>query len=317
MLRSTLAAILLVVFVLTLVVANTSTWATRTMLDRAAFSATVERALEAPALEDAVAAAIAEATVVGLAQRAPQVLDGAARTLGLPSGSDDGDVEAALTARIVQELHAPRVQDVRHDLVGGLHDVILGALDEGQSGLVAIRGRDVTLDADALIDRIAAATDPGVATLLREAGLGGTRRFVIAPAAALEPVRRTVDVMEALRVIVPLLAVTVALLIVVVAHRRVRALGIVGLALAGAGIASVAAVWLGGLYVSRVPSVPIAQRVVRDVYGAFLWPLGAQAVALVVLGIAIALAAWLLGRRRHRRAVARMVGPRVRDQGTF
>lgn len=315
MLRSTLAAILLVVFVLALVVANTSTWASRTMLDRAAFSATVERTLETPALEKAVAAAIARAAVVGLAQRAPEVLDGAVRTLGLPSGSDDGDVEIALTARIVQELRAPRVQEVRDDLVGGIHDVILGALDEGRSGLVAIRGDDVTLDADALIDRIAAATDPGVATLLREAGMGGTRRFVIAQAAALEPVRRTVDVMEAMRVIVPLLAVAVALLIVVVAHRRVRALGILGLALAGAGLASVVAVWLGGLYVSRVPSVPVVQRVTRDVYEAFLWPLGAQAIGLAVLGTAIALAAWLLGRRRHRRAVERMVGPRFRDQG--
>jgi hypothetical protein len=315
MLRSTLAAILLVVFVLALIIADTSTWAARTMLDRSAFSGTVERVLETPSLEQAVAAAIADATVTGLSRRAPAVLEEAARGLGLPSGSGGDELEDALADRIVRELDAPQVQDVRRDLVGAIHDVVFRALAEDPSGLVSIRGDTVMLDADALIDRVADATDPQVATLLREAGLGG-RRYVIAEAAAIEPLQRTIDVMQALRVIVPLLAVAVALLIVVVAHRRVRALGILGLALVGAGLASVGLVWLGGLYVRRLPAVPMVQRITGDVYEALLWSLVVQAVGLALLGVAIVVVAWLLGRRRHRRAVERMVGPRGRDPGS-
>ena len=68
--------------------------------------------------------------------------------------------------------------------------------------------------------------------------------MVVAQVSELQPIRRTIDIMQASRSIVPLLAIAVALLIVVIAHRRERALGIVGAAVALAGLVSLAVIWL-------------------------------------------------------------------------
>lgn len=309
--RSGLAAVLVIAFVLTAVVANTSSWALRTVLDGATFAATVERVLDSPLLEERIAAEIAQVTVAGLERLAPSVVeDVATRVLELPPRSDDAQVEAALTDRIVDELDTPAVQGLRHDLVLSIHDVVFGAL-EGDPGLITVQGEDVVLDLDGLIDQIAAVTEPEVATLVHEAGFGGRGPIVIAQVAELVPIRRAVDLMETLQVILPLLAIAVALLVVVLAHRRVRALSIVGLAVTAAGIASLVIVWLSGLYVTRIPDAPVAQQITAEVYAAFLITLALQAAALVLAGLAIALAAWIIERRRRRRAIEEMVGPRT------
>ncbi len=76
--------------------------------------------------------------------------------------------------------------------------------------------------------------------------------------------------MQTLEVIVPLVAIAVALLIVVIAHRRERALGIVGAAVALAGLVSLAVIWLAGAYVTRIPDAKAAQTMTSEVYDAFL-----------------------------------------------
>ena len=62
--------------------------------------------------------------------------------------------------------------------------------------------------------------------------------------------------MEALERLLPLVAVSAALVVVVVAHRRARALGIVGLAIAVAGAVSLLVLWLAGRYIASVPDAP-------------------------------------------------------------
>ena len=144
---------------------------------------------------------------------------------------------------------------------------MLGALDEGRSGLVAIRGDDVTLDADALIDRIAAATDPRVATPRARGPAWAARdRFVIAQAAALEPVRRDGRChARRSRVIVPLRRHRRSPLLIVV-HRRTAGSGpsaSSGVAARGRGASALGRRRLAGRPV-REPgsrSAPVVQRV--------------------------------------------------------
>ena len=116
--------------------------------------------------------------------------------------------------------------------------------------------------------------------------------------------------MEALERLLPLVAVTAALVVVVVAHRRARALGIVGLAITVAGAASLLVLWLAGRYIASVPDAPAARQLAGDVYDAFLRTLVVQAALLVVVGLFLAVVSWILTRRERRRATRRMLGPR-------
>ena len=311
MLRSGLAAVLLVVFVSVVVAANTSVWASRTVLDEEVFASTVERSLDSPELEELVAATVARSVVEGLARLDPAVLDQVAPSiLGLPAGSGPSRVEVALTERLVEGADRPAVRAVRRDLVLAIHGFIVGTL-EGEPGLIEIRGDDVVVDVDEVVARLAVAAGPELGAVIRQTRVG-YGQLVVAQVAGLRPMQDSLQAIERLQWIVPLLAIAVALIIVVVAHRRVRALGIVGLAVAAAGLVSIATVWLTGRYVSTIPDGPAAQKIAGEVYGAFALVLWQQAIALVVVGVVIAATSWVLDRVHRRRAVARMLGPRER-----
>ena len=71
MLRTGLAAILLVLLIPTVVAANTSFWALRTVLDSETFSTTVGRTLDTPALERLVATALADVIVDRVGRASP------------------------------------------------------------------------------------------------------------------------------------------------------------------------------------------------------------------------------------------------------
>ena len=313
MLRTGLAAVLVIALVLTVVVANASFWATRSVLERAAFAETVERGFESPELGSSISAALAEAVVTGLQRVAPSRIDDlATQVLGLPAGTKASAVEAALGDRINDEFDTAPARELRHDLALSLHKAVLDAA-EGRPGLVTVRGDDVVVDADALVARIAAVSDPRIAAEITRSGIGAGGPVVVAEVAGLSTVRRSIEVMRALQLILPLLAVAVALLVVVLAHRRIRALGIVGLAVTAAGAASLALVWLGGRYLTGLPDAPVVRRLAGDLYASLLASLVVQAAALVAVGLVIALLAWMIGRRQRRRAVRQLVGPRVRD----
>ena len=310
MLRTALAAILLIVFLPAMVMANTSAWAIRTVLDPRTFATTTERALEAPALETLVATSTADAVVATLGRRAPQDLQTLATdVLGLDPAATRATISAALAGRIQQVLEDSTVRQVREDVIASVHGYLLGSV-EGVPGLVTVRGNDVILDPSRVVDRIVAVADPRIAATVAASGLTEMDPVVVAQVSELQPIRRTIDLMQALQIIVPLLAIAVALLIVVIAHRRERALGIVGAAIALAGLVSLAVIWLAGAYVTRIPDAKAAQTITSEVYDAFLAVLRDQAMILVVAGVVIVIAAWFLGRRARRRAVARMLGPR-------
>lgn len=311
--RTALAAVLVLLLVPVLVTAQASVWAARTVLDAATFATVVERSLESPAVELALADSIATTVVDALGRRAPAELDDLATgVLGLPPGSDRSTVKTGLSDRIVAALHTSAVRSVRRDVVASIHEALVGSVTTGNGALRRV-GADIVLDTGVLVERVAADTDPRIVPLLADAGLDPGHGVVVARADELRAAEGALALMDVLRVILPLLAVSLALLVVVLAHRRVRALGIVGLAAALAGLLSIAAVWLVGRSLTGATDLAVTRRIIGAVYDAITSPLLTQATVLVVAGLVVWAVAWVLERRGRRHAVARMLGPRERS----
>ena len=91
---------------------------------------------------------------------------------------------------------------------------------------------------------------------------------------------------DRLGTILPLVAIATALLVIVVAHRRGRALQVVGLAIALAGAACLGVVWLGGLAVTGADS-PISPELVQATYRALSSDFVTQSMALMVGGFVL------------------------------
>jgi hypothetical protein len=313
MLRTGLAAILLVLLIPMVVAANTSWWALRTVLDPEAFSTTVGRALDTPELERLVASSLADG-IVDRVDRAPTGSLGLPRRLlavrvGVPADASDVVLRAALGDRILDAMSDPGVRQVRDEVVSAVHGEIIGAV-EGRSGLVTVRGKKVVLDTAGVLDRIETAADPRIAALVEGVPNIVAAPIVIAEVDGLGQVQEALRLMRTLQLLLPLVAVTAALVVVILAHRRTRAFGIVGFAIAVAGAVSLAVLWVAGGYVSSVPDAEVARRVAGEVYDAFLSLLLVQAALLVAVGLVLAVFSWLVARGERRRATARMLGPR-------
>ncbi len=300
--RTLLASLLLVVLLPVLVIANASTWALRAVLDEQAFTTTVTRSLDAPALERIVAVAIADAIVDRATMAAPAVVDQlGTQVLGIPAPVDPTHLRAALADRVQTALDDPLVASARDDLIRAVHRAILRDGDRG-SGIVTVRGSDVILDPTVVVTRITVAIDPRISTVVALAGGRLAEPVVVAQVAVLEPVQQMVHQLEAMQAAIPLVAIAVAVLILVLAHRRLRALRMIGIAIAFAGMITIAVAWLMGRYVATIPDADVGREVASEVYDAFLGQLIAQSLVLVVVGLLIAVVAWMLGRARSSRA---------------
>jgi len=311
--RSALAAVLVLLLVPVLVTASASAWAARTVLDPTAFAAVVDGSLESPAIEVALADSIATTVVGEVGRRAPAEIDDLATdVLGLPPGSDRVAVETALADRIVGALRTPAVRSVRRDVVAAIHRALVETVTTGRGPIRRV-GPDVVLDTGDLLERIAAVTDPRIVPLLADAGLDPGHGVVMASADELRVAERALTLMDALRIILPLLALALTLLVIVLAHRRVRALGIVGLTIAAAGLLSIAIVWFAGRAVTGATDLAVTRRILGAAYDAVTSSLLTQAIVLVVAGLVVWAIAWVLERQGRRRAVERMLGPRERS----
>jgi hypothetical protein len=308
-----MAAILLVLLLPMVVIANASTWALRTVLDEHVFTATVGRILDTPALEREMAER-ATTTILDVADDAPIRLQAlATQVLGVPD-ADRATLQAALEARVSTALDAPAVVAARDEAVSAFHRFIIGAARAEPP--IAIQGSRVVLDLGDIVEQVAATLDPRLPALGFASLPPETTTIVLGEASQLRMVSQGLSLLEAMRLVIPLVVVAVILAIVGLAHRRTRALGIVGVAIMAAGVVCMAVAWVGGGVVSGVPEDPTVGSILGDVYDAFIGLLMGQSLLLIVAGTAIAVVAWIAAgrreRRQRRRAVEQMFGPRDR-----
>jgi hypothetical protein len=111
-------------------------------------------------------------------------------------------------------------------------------------------------------------------------------------------VTTTIDLLETLRLVLPLALLALIVAILALAHRRRRALGLIGIAMVVAGIVSLVIAWLGSGIVGRAPDDPVAALIAKGAYDAFVEVLVLQSLLLIAIGAFIALVTRLLATRR-------------------
>jgi ribosomal protein S7 len=278
------------------VFANGSTWATQTILDERSFTTVVGHALDSAVIRDRLAeraTAIVLDKLNDVDSRTEQV---ARDVFGLNVVPSRPQLELLLRPVFASALEAPAVRDERDRVVAAAHRfVVTGA--STPDAAVSFRGTQVVLDLGPVIERLSMTVDPrlsadGLADLTpRDASVA------IADAGRLRSVGTMLVVLEGTRTAVPIVLLAMIALIVLLAHRRLRAVGLVGVTLLLAGLACLTVTILAGEFAREISDETAVNQVAGDAYDAFASLLIAQSAGLVIGGTLVALAAWVLRRR--------------------
>ena len=206
--------------------ANTSAWASRSVMDRGTFTETVDRALDAPEAREYLAEQLAAAmfdALINADERSRQIL---APLAGQSADAPDEAIVRGLEPRIRAALDNPRIAAARARLVVAAHDTLIG-LDDADS---TVRIEDDTLVVNGA-DLLRAALDsvePRFGQLGVRVPEGATVDIELASSPALAATGVVLSTVDRLATILPLVAIATALLVIVVAHRRARALAVSG-----------------------------------------------------------------------------------------
>jgi hypothetical protein len=303
--RTGLAAILLLLFIPVAILADLSVWATRTVVDERAFTATVTDALDAPAFHEAVAGVAADTLTDRIEGLDPTVRAAGAAAIGI--SNDRTAIHTWLDDRLVTIMESDGLRVQRDALIGAAHHVLVDGADS--TGPVRIVGDNVIVDVGGVETVIATALDPtGVAAQFLQFS-PAEQQVVVAQAIELDRVTSTI---RRLRTLLPILALAMAvigLLVIVFAHHRARAIGGIGAALVFAGGIGVGIAWLAGQVVGAFVHAPLVRDAVSEIVASLSGVLMTQSALLVVAGVAFMIAGWSIGREQHRQAVAAMFDP--------
>jgi|RhiMetdeSRZDD1v2_1073273.scaffolds.fasta_scaffold144961_2 uncharacterized membrane protein YhaH (DUF805 family) len=298
--RSTVAAILLMLLLPAAVFANGSTWASQTILDERSFTTVVGRALDSSVIRNRLAArasAIALDKLSDVDGRTEQVMRD---VFGLNFVPSRPQLESLLTPIFATALDAPAVRDERDRVVAAAHRFVVSGASTPDAS-VSFRGTQVVVDLGPVIERLALTVDPrlsadGLADLTpRDASVE------IADAGRLRSVGSMLVVLDGTRTAVPIVLLAMIVLIVLLAHRRLRAVGLIGVTLLLAGVACLTVTILAGEFAREISDETAVNRVAGDAYDAFASLLLVQSAGLIAGGAVIALTAWVMRRRRPRR----------------
>ena len=272
--RRVLAFVLLLLGALATVLAATSLWASRTLLDEAAW----EKRAAAVANDPAVATAISDAII----QRIPAKI---------PKRS-----EAQLRVAVGTALHEPQVQAAWAQLNRAAATALLDVA-RGKPGNHVNANGDVVLDAEPLLQSLAAQKGP-LADLLAQ---HQAQQIVLVRASKLDPLRRVTDVSNLAAPVLIALAIVLLGLGAVMARTAVGALATTFVCLLGASAGVLAAFLAARDQALAKSNSPLADTIISSTFDAAQRPL-----ATVVGGaclVALGLVAVVSGLRSRARAV--------------
>jgi hypothetical protein len=250
MLRSFLVALLVLALVPVAALANTTVWASRTVLDRPTFSGALSAALDDPVIEADVATRLAGELYAILLQSDERIRPVLGQVLGLGTDAADAAIVGELRPLVQVALDQSSVRSTRDQLVADAHDALRGVERDGTS--VRLVGDHFVVDVRPLLETLVDAlgspfTELGVGI---PASADTLVRFEDAP--GLGQARDGIVTLDRWALILPLLAILLALLVLVAAAHRARALGYVGIALVVAGVFGIGVVLFGGVLVARL-----------------------------------------------------------------
>jgi hypothetical protein len=300
--RSLLAALLVLALIPAAALANTSMWASRTVLDRTEFSATVGRALDTEAARNALAERLADAlfrAIVSVDDRLRFVL---APLVGeLPTASDEALIEG-LEPLVADVLADPRTATARGALVLAIHDALIGAVEDPEA-TVRIEGDTLVLDAADLLRAVIGALQSRLGNIGVSISENTTIEIVLASSPAIASTPDGLSALERLGAVAPLVAIGIGFLVLAVARRRGAALSMVGLAVALGGVAGLVLVALGGAAVAGADT-SVDPGLLTSTYGALSEELFVQSAVFVAAGgalVAVGVFLAALPRRRSAR----------------
>ena len=286
LIRSLLLAIALLCFLVMALVANLGIWSLTTLVDGEAFAATTSRIIAQPAVRSLLAERLAVRLtdlVAPIGARVPTVV---LTGLGLTRDSTRADVQTSLTHAIDAVLGDPGMVTIRQSALESLHRAIIDVIssDPGRSGADA----GIVLDLDAVIGVIEERLDPDGGSFLGQVVPTGLGTLTIVQPSQVTVLARVVQLLEALRWLLPALCIAAALLVLLVARARLHAIAWLGLCLVLVGALCMLAASGAPLIASRLfGSHPDALASMEATLDGLTATLMTQSAVLAGLGLAM------------------------------
>ncbi|MCF4139126.1 hypothetical protein L1856_23765 [Streptomyces sp. Tue 6430] len=295
-------------------VALLTVWVHDIVLDTDRYVSTVSPLASDPAIEDAAVKRITEAADVrvdgsqvtsdiaawlqsqGLPPRAAQALKGLGPQL---DSAVDGTVEKVAT-RFVR---SDRFERIWTNANRAAHAAVVDALTGEGRGAVGVNGGTVTLDVGEAVDQVKQTlVDAGLSPASKIPDVD--KQLVLFQSDQLEKIREGARLLDTLGNWLPVIVVAIGACGVLLAHRRRRALARTALGAAFAClVVAVVLVVARRYYLDHLPPRVQSEAAAAAVFDTLLRFLKAGLRTAIVLGVVIALGAYLIGPGRLPRAV--------------
>ncbi|MGI5375126.1 hypothetical protein ACQEV2_12925 [Streptomyces sp. CA-251387] len=314
--RATASTVLIVVTCVLVPVALITVWVHDIALDTDRYVKTVAPLATEPAVQDAAVHRISEAVAVRIdGDRAAAELADWLRSQGLPPRATaavrglgpqiDSAVDGAVTRVVTRIVHSDGFATAWKNANERAHNAVVQALTGEGRGAVGVAGGTVTLDVGTVVEQ--------VKQELVDAGLSPAekipqvdKQLVLFQAEELEKIRDGAHLLDVIGYWLPVLTVLTGASGVLLARRRRRALARTALGAAFAClVVAIALVVVRRYYLDHLPAAVQSDAAAAAVFDTLLRFLRSALRTTIVLGVVVALGAWLIGPGRLPVAIRR------------
>lgn len=314
--RATASAVLIVVTCVLVPVALITVWVHDIALDTDRYVSTVAPLATEPAIQDAAVNRISQAVDVRIdGDQAAAELAGWLSSQGLPPRATeavrglgpqiDSAVDGAVTKVVTRIVHGDAFATAWERANERAHNAVVHALTGEGRGAVGVEGGTVTLDVGTVVEQVKQElVDAGLSPAEKIPDVD--KQLVLFQSEELEKIRDGAHLLDEVGYWLPVVTVLIGVAGVLVARRRRRAL--VSTAL-GAAFACLVVVIVLALvrrfYLDHLPAAVQSEAAAAAVFDTLLRFLKYALVTTIVLGIVVALGAYLIGPGRLPVAIRR------------
>jgi hypothetical protein len=304
--RSAVSAVLIVLTCILVPVALLTVWVDDIVLDTDRYVETVAPLATDPAIQDAAVRRITDVAAQQVdGDRAAAELANWLRSQGLPPLASDAvrnlgpqinsAVDQAVTRVATKVVHSDAFATVWEEANRAAHDAVVHALTGEGRGAVDVKDGTVSLDLGAVVDK--------VREDLVNAGLTPAehipdvnKEFVLFQSEQIAKVRDGAQLLDAVGTWLPVIVVLIGAGGVLLAHHRRRALAWTGLGAAFAClVVAIGLVIARRYYLDHLPSQVLSKPAAAAAFDTLVRFLRASLRTTIVLGVVIALGAYLIG----------------------
>lgn len=312
--RKTASAVLIVLTCVLVPVALLTVWVHDIALDTDRYVETVSPLASDPAIEAAAVKRITEAADVRVdGSRAAADIAAWLQTQGLPPRAAqavkglgpqlDSAVNSTVEKVATRFVQSDRFERIWTNANRAAHNAVVHALTGEGRGAVGVEGGTVTLDVGEAVDQVKQAlVDAGVSPAARIPEVD--KQMVLFQSEELKKIRDGAHLLDVIGRWFPVIVVVIGAAGVLLAHRRRRALARTALGAAFAClVVAVALVVARRYYLDHLPPQVQSEAAAAAVFDTLLHFLRVSLRTAIVLGVVIALGAYLIGPGRLPRAV--------------